>query len=74
MSRPIVGIESSLRAEDGERLVELNTRYSDAVYRAGGIPVALAAFDPSSIGGASAADVTIKMACRRAGGPVMLAA
>lgn len=41
--RPVVGIEPSIRAGDGDRLAALSTRYSTAVYRAGGIPVALAA-------------------------------
>lgn len=41
--RPVVGIEPSFRTEDGDRLVTMSTRYSSAVYRAGGIPVVLAA-------------------------------
>ncbi|HEX6449338.1 MAG TPA: gamma-glutamyl-gamma-aminobutyrate hydrolase family protein [Trebonia sp.] len=41
--RPVVGIEPSVQAGDGDHLVTLSTRYSSAVYRAGGIPVALAA-------------------------------
>ena len=41
--RPVVGIEPSIQTGDGDRLVSLSTRYSTAVYRAGGIPVALAA-------------------------------
>src|ERR1700751_110199 len=41
--RPVVGIEPSVRTGDGDHLVALSTRYSSAVYRAGGIPVALAA-------------------------------
>jgi len=41
--RPIVGIETSVRTEDGEPLLAMSTRYSDAVYQAGGIPVVLAA-------------------------------
>jgi gamma-glutamyl-gamma-aminobutyrate hydrolase PuuD len=41
--RPIVGIEPSVRTEDGRPLLAMSTRYSDAVYAAGGIPVVLAA-------------------------------
>lgn len=42
-TRPIVGIEPSVRTEDGRPLLAMSTRYSDAVYAAGGIPVVLAA-------------------------------
>lgn len=41
--QPIVGIEPGVRIADGDRLVTMSTRYSAAVYRAGGIPVVLAA-------------------------------
>ena len=41
--RPVVGIEPSVRTEDGDRLVAMSTRYSAAVYAAGAIPVVLAA-------------------------------
>jgi putative glutamine amidotransferase len=41
--RPVVGIEPSTRTEGGEHLVAMSTRYSSAVYRAGGLPVVLAA-------------------------------
>jgi putative glutamine amidotransferase len=37
--RPLVGIEPSVHDNDGERSVSTSTRYADAVYRAGGIPV-----------------------------------
>lgn len=42
-TRPVIGIEPGIRTEDGDRFVALSTRYAAAVYRAGGIPVALAA-------------------------------
>jgi putative glutamine amidotransferase len=42
-NRPIVAIEPSIRTVNGEHLVTMSTRYSSAVYRAGGMPVALAA-------------------------------
>jgi gamma-glutamyl-gamma-aminobutyrate hydrolase PuuD len=45
-TRPIVGIEPSLRTEDGRPLLAMSTRYSDAVYAAGGVPVVLAAPPP----------------------------
>lgn len=41
--RPIIGIEPSVRTEDGWPALAMSTRYSDAVYAAGGIPVVLAA-------------------------------
>ena len=40
---PVVGIEPTVRAEDGKHLLAMSTTYSDAVYRAGGIPMLLAA-------------------------------
>jgi gamma-glutamyl-gamma-aminobutyrate hydrolase PuuD len=53
--RPVIGIEPSVRTEDGGLLVAMSTRYSDAVYAAGAIPVVLAA--PLHCQPASAADV-----------------
>jgi putative glutamine amidotransferase len=41
--RPVIGIEPSLRAGDDGPVLAMSTRYSDAVYAAGGIPVVLAA-------------------------------
>lgn len=41
--RPVVGIESTVRSEDGDHRVAVSSRYSRAVYRAGGMPVVLAA-------------------------------
>jgi putative glutamine amidotransferase len=41
--RPVVGIEPSFRVKDGDHVLAMSTRYSDAVYRAGGMPVVLAA-------------------------------
>ncbi|MGH3165869.1 MAG: gamma-glutamyl-gamma-aminobutyrate hydrolase family protein [Trebonia sp.] len=53
--RPIVGIEPGVRTEDGRPLLAMSTRYSDAVYAAGGIPVVLAA--PFGGAAVSAGDV-----------------
>lgn len=53
---PIVGIEPSVRVEKGEHLLAVSTRYSGAVYRAGGIPVVLAA-PLGEASGASADDL-----------------
>lgn len=55
--RPVVGIEPSVRTEDGDRLVAMSTRYSSAVYRAGGIPVVLAAPLDGECGESGADDV-----------------
>jgi gamma-glutamyl-gamma-aminobutyrate hydrolase PuuD len=41
--RPVVGIEPSVQTVGGEHLVAMSTRYSSAVYQAGGMPVVLAA-------------------------------
>lgn len=39
---PLVGIEPSVRLKDGEHVLTMSTRYSSALYQAGGIPVVLA--------------------------------
>lgn len=54
--RPVIGIVASVRTEDGDRLVAMSTRYSSAVYRAGGIPVMLTAPPAGPARPADAAD------------------
>lgn len=41
--RPVVGIESTIRAGGGKPVLEMSASYSDAIYRAGGTPMLLAA-------------------------------
>lgn len=67
MRRPAVGIAAGVRVEDGERLVAMCTRYSDAVYRAGGVPVALPAGFPLD-GGSSLGDGSLPGGGSSAGG------
>jgi putative glutamine amidotransferase len=50
--RPVVGIEPSVQGDEGKHLLVMSPGYSDAVYRAGGIPMLLAA----PLGGEASAD------------------
>lgn len=47
--RPVVGIEPSIRAEGEKHHLIMSTRYSSAVYQAGGIPMLLAAPESAEI-------------------------